>query len=250
MASEWDWEPDDFAVLWHSDAHDRFPRPLAYTSRFRTVGGVAAHRDAVHTRYDRDEIERIRLAFHTLDAADLRIEIRGDSSSLGNGTPREYRVLGARTAQHAVLLTQTATVGVDGHIRCRIFRPDDLAPRLAHILPRHPAGAEPPETFHRTDLTTAAAPDDHRPDPRRRLHRRTHRADGGGVAALTTGALYADPAPRYTTQWLDIPGDGRYLQQLSADHLTLRPVAVTDLTALFAGWIDHTLQRRRDNESW
>ncbi|MQY31688.1 ESX secretion-associated protein EspG [Nocardia aurantia] len=250
MTTEWDWDPDDFAVLWNSDAHDRFPRPLDYTSRFRTTNQVAAHRAAVRAGYSRDETDLIRLAFHTLDTADLRIEILGDSATLGNGEVRRYRILGARTTDHAVLLTQTATATAHGRIRCRIFTPAELAPRLAHILPRHPAGTEPPETFHRADLSATAAPDDHRPDPRRRLRRRIRRAAGGGVAALVTGPLYAEPIPLFTGQWLDIPEDGRYLQLMTRDHLTLRPAAVGDLTDLFTTWIDHTLQRRRPDEAW
>ncbi|WP_019931087.1 ESX secretion-associated protein EspG [Nocardia sp. BMG111209] len=250
MTTEWDWDPDDFAVLWNSDAHDRFPRPLSYTSRFPTTNQVAQHRTAVRARYDRDETDLIHLAFHTLDAADLRIEILGDSTTLGNGDPRQYRVLGARTTHHAVLLTQTATATVHGRIRCRLFTPAELPSRLARILPRHPAGTEQPETFHRADLTADTAPEDHRPDPRRRLRQRIRRADGGGVAALTTGPLYAEPTPSFTTQWLDIPGDGRYLQQLTRDHLTLRPAAIPDLTTLFTTWIDHTLKRQRAQERW
>ncbi|KZM69626.1 hypothetical protein AWN90_07545 [Nocardia terpenica] len=251
--AEWDWETDDFAALWYSDANDRFPRPLAYTSRLPTNDEVAAHRIAVRDRYDTEESERINLAFHTLTTSQLRIEILGESTTLGKGTPREYRIVGARTPYHAVMLTQTAADGTHGRIRCRLFRPEHLAPRLARVLPSFPSGTASPETFNIEDLRQRT--DNHgysRTSARERFERLAERpTDGGGVAGLLTGPIHSRPDPWYTAQWLDIAGDGRYLQQRTREHLTMRPATTADLTTLFTAWIDRVLQRLREtDENW
>src|SRR6266567_9334547 len=132
MMAEWSWDADDFAVLWLGDARDRLPRPLGYTSRFPSQDEVHYHRQAVHSRYDADERDQIELAFHTLTTSDVRIEIVGRSQTLGRGKLREYRIVGARNPFHAVMLTQTAdpavgeTDSIDGAVRCRIFRTEQL----------------------------------------------------------------------------------------------------------------------------
>ncbi|MGV9674734.1 ESX secretion-associated protein EspG [Nocardia sp. NPDC003482] len=239
---EWDWDPDDFAVLWYSDANDRFPPLISYTSRFPSNDEVAAHRTAVRARYDAEETELIRRAFHTLTNCELRVEILGSSTTLGKGVPREYRIVGARDANHAVLVTQTAGDDSHGRIRCRLFPTEQLAPRLAHILPTFPAGTAQPATFHLADATDAAG--------YRRLAKRP--ADGGGAAGLLAGYLHNAAEPWYTAQWIDVADDGRYLQQCTREHLTVRPAGTADLTALFSGWFDQALRRLRDDadEPW
>ncbi|MBF6172612.1 ESX secretion-associated protein EspG [Nocardia blacklockiae] len=249
--AEWDWDPDDFAVLWYGEGHDRFPRPLAYTSRFPTNDEVDAHRVAVRNRYDADETERIHLAFHTLAHSELRIEILGESMTLGRGKPREYRVVGARTPYDAVMLTQTATPDTHGRIRCRLFPTEQLAPRLAHILPAFRAGNAAPETFHLDDVRDPTATRDHgHHSPGARLTRFLDRPiDGGGVAGLRTGPIHHRPEPWHVAQWLDFPEDGRYLQQRTREHLTVRPAATPDLTTLFTSWIDNALHRLHNPEA-
>ncbi len=245
---EWVWEPDDFAVLWYSDANDRFPSPIAYTSRFPTNDEVAAHRAAVRGRYDAEQTERIQLAFHTLSASDLRVEILGESKTFGRGTPREYRVVGARTPQYAVMLTQSAADGVHGRIRCRLFPTEQLAPRLAHVLPACPPGTSKPDTFHLAELRRR--PDDHhRNHDRERYDRLARRPlDGGGGAILVAGYLHGDAEPWQAAQWVDLTDDGRYLQLRTREHFTVRPVAPADLTTMFTTWFDHALRRLREDE--
>lgn len=245
--AEWHWEPDDFAALWFSDANDRFPRPLTYTSRFRTAEPLAAHRKAVRESYDADETELLTLAFHTLEKSELRIEIHGESSILGKGRPREYRIVGARTSHHAVLLTQTAADNVHGDIKCRLFGTEQLASRLAHIVPKAPPGRAGTQTFHRDDLRSPEQRGSTRNSPQERFRRLVGGPiDGGGSAWLRTDYLHSRPDPWYATEWFDATGDGRYLQQRTREHVTIRPAATTDLAACFTGWIDRALQRLRE----
>jgi len=251
--AEWSWEPDDFAALWLGDARDRLPRPLGYTSRIPTMDARAAHRRAVHARYDTDEREQIELAFHTLINSDVRIEIIGDSVTFGKGRRKEYRIAGARTSNHAVMLTQTADPGpdggIDGLIRCRLFRSEQLPARLANIVPSYPAGQGKPETFHVQDLKDPTADSYSRNTPRDRFDRMTkHPIDGGGVAGLLTGSPFHHPNPWYAAQWIDIARDGRYLQLRTREHLTVRPATPNDLTTHFATWIERALQRLRDDQ--
>ncbi|BCK57563.1 ESX secretion-associated protein EspG [Nocardia wallacei] len=246
--AEWSWEPDDFAVLWYSDANDRLPHPLRYTSRLATNDEVAAHRVAVRARYDHEELEQINLAFHTLTTSELRIEIGGESTVLGKGRPREYRVLGARTPYHAVMLTQTAADGVDGPIRCRLFRTEQLPGRLAAILPAAPPGTAKPETFHVGDLS-ARTDGYSRNAPRERFDRLTERPfDGTGVAGLLTGYLHSRPDPWYAMGWFEVTGDGRYVQQQTREHITVRPATAQDLAGHFQNWIERSLARLREDQ--
>ncbi|RDI54206.1 ESX secretion-associated protein EspG [Nocardia mexicana] len=247
--AEWSWDPDDFAVLWYSDANDRFPHPLHYTSRLASNDEVAAHRNAVRARYDADETERITLALHTLTSCDLRIEIGGESTVLGKGKPREYRILGARTPYHAVMLTQTAADGVDGPIRCRLFRPEQLPARLAAILPSVPPGSGKPDTFHVDELRSRDDGYSSRNSPRERFDRLTQRPfDGSGAAGLLAGYLHSRPDPWYAMGWFDVTGDGRYVQQQTREHITVRPATTQDLTSHFETWIERSLQRLREDE--
>ncbi|MQY29789.1 ESX secretion-associated protein EspG [Nocardia aurantia] len=244
--SEWTWEPDDFAALWTSDADDRFPFPLGYLSRFRTNGEVAAHRRSVRRHYDADETELIQLALHTLAAADLLIEIIGVSTVLGDGEQQEYRMVGGRTAYHAVLLSQTVAAGVEGTIRCRLFRPDLLPMRTARLLPAFPAGGGKPDTFHIDDLRPEVLANPARNEAAERFRRRFDRpAAGGGSVMLRTGAQHGPTAPRYAAQWLDLVGDGRYLQQRTREHASIRPATPEEITALLTSWIERTLERLR-----
>src|SRR6266568_9459586 len=255
MMPEWSWEPEDFAVLWLGDARDRLPRPLGYTSRFPTQDEVHYHRRAVHARYDTDGREQIELAFHTLSTADVRIEIMGQSTALGKGALKEYRIVGARGPYHAVMFTQTAdsadgeTDSVDGTVRCRLFRPEDLPGRLANVIPSFPAGQGKPDTFNLQDLKDRPADSYTRNTPRDRYDRITKRpTDGGGGAGLLTGSPSLNPAPWYTVQWVDFSGHGRYLMQRTREHLTIRPATPNDLTTYFATWIERALQRLREDQ--
>ena len=250
--AEWSWEPDDFAALWFSDANDRFPRPLSYTSRFATANQIAAHRAAVRGRYDADETELYRLAFGTLERSELRIEIHGESKTLGKGRPREYRIVGARTAFHAVLLTQTADNDIDGSIKCRVFPTEQLAGRLAHILPTARPGSAAPQTFHLDDLRNPDRSHSSPNSPHERFRQLAGRPiDGGAAAWLRTGYLHSRPEPWYVTEWFDVTGDGRYLQQRTREHLTVRPATTADLTSCFHTWIETAGQRlQADEDRW
>lgn len=252
---EWSWEPDDFAALWLGDARDRFPHPLGYTSRFPTQDEVHYHRQAVHNRYRADERDQIELAFRTLTDAELRIEITGTSKTLGQGAPKDYRIVGARTARQAVMFTQTAdpAVGeaepVDGPIRCRVFRTEQLSGWLANVIPSFPAGQGKPDTFHMQDLRGRPADSFARNTPRDRFDRMAKRPiDGGGGGALFTAPRHHNPNPWYSVQWVDIAGDGRYLQQRTREHLTVRPASPHDLTICFTTWIERALQRLREDQ--
>ncbi|RMI35072.1 ESX secretion-associated protein EspG [Nocardia stercoris] len=243
--AEWSWETDDFAAFWYSDANDRFPYPIAYTSRFATADAAAAHRAAVRARYDADQTELIQLAMDTVTASDVHIEIVGSSTTFGNGSPREYRMLGARTMSHAVLLTQAADDGVHGAIRCRLFPSEQLGRRLGDVLPAAKPGSGRTETFHLADLQPDA-PDSRAAQRFEQLGRR--RFDGSGQAALYTGNIHARPDAWFETRWVDVTGDGRYLQQLNGEHLTLRPVSAGDLATGFDSWIARALDRLRADE--
>lgn len=250
--TEWSWEPDDFAALWLGEARDRLPSPLSYTSRFPTQDEVRFHRQQVHGRYDTDERNLIELAFQTLTDAELRIEILGQSTTLGRGKPKDYRIIGARTRFNAMMLTQTADPGVedsiDGAVRCRLFRTEQLAQRLATIVPSFPPGQEKPDTFHLADIRRPAE-GLNRNTPRDRYDRISQRpVDGGGGAALFTGSIFHTLDPWYATQWVDIARDGRYLQLRTREHLTVRPASPRELTTTFETWIERALQRLREDE--
>ena len=248
--SKWIWEPDDFAALWYRDGIDRFPRPLRYLSRYKTRNPYEAHAAAVRARYDRDEHELIRLALHTVSNGDLRIEILGGSTVTDRGRVREYRVVGARTAQHGVVLAQSAIDGVDGSVHAQLFAADQLPKRLAGLLPKCAAGREAPGTFHIGDL----APDrEHEQSMRRgpgeqyrRLVQRP--ADGGGNAGLLVGSILDRPKPWYGFRWYDITDDGRYLEKRTREHASVRPAGPQDFASGFAEWIDLALRRLREEE--
>ncbi|PXX60284.1 ESAT-6 protein secretion system EspG family protein [Nocardia tenerifensis] len=257
--AEWTWEPDDFAALWYSDAHDRIPSPLRYTSRFALRDEFAAHRRAVLDRYTADELEEIQLALHTLGTSELRIEILGGTSKHKNSTGpddlREYRIIGARNAYHAVTLMQGGTATEHGPIRVRLFGPESLPARIVQSIPSCAPGGAAPATFHPDDL--APRRDGHLEDathqsPRERYQRLLGRpADGGGTAVLLTAPLHTHAQPSNVLQWHDITGDGRYTE-LRGSHITVRPTAPADLATQFTAWIDRARKRLEDarEDAW
>ncbi|MGM7644154.1 ESX secretion-associated protein EspG [Nocardia sp. JW2] len=247
--TEWAWEPDDFAALWFSPGRDRFPFPLSYTSRFAWLEDVDQHNAVVRARYDIDEHELIELAFHTLTHAQLRVEILGDSNAIAKGTTKEYRVIGARTPHHAVLLTQTATTdGVAERIRCRLLRPEQLPGRLSWIVPECPAGRSAADIFHLEDLTSRnARSDSWTTTPRQRLDRFIHRPRHGSAWARLRAEPFADGQdPWFNARWLDLKDDGRYLMQRNREHLQLSPIGADGMNTLFTNWIDRALTRIRE----
>ncbi|MEV6216372.1 ESX secretion-associated protein EspG [Nocardia sp. NPDC051833] len=251
--TEWTWEPDDFAALWYSTGRDRFPFPLGYTSRLSSVAEVDRHRATVRGSYDRDAYELIDLAFHTLTTAQLRVEILGESSVLGKGTAKEYRVIGARTPHHAVMLTQTATrEGVEERIRCRLLRPEQLPGRLSWIVPECAAGRTAAETFHLDDLAPKQTDSrDWSVTPKQRFDKFVHRPrEGTAWAQLRTGPVTDRPEPWSSARWFDFTDDGRYLMQRNREHVRLSPAGANDLTTLFTTWIDRALTRLHEQEEY
>lgn len=248
--SKWIWEPDDFAALWYRDGIDRFPRPLHYLSRYKTRNPYEAHAAAVRARYDRDEHELIRLALNTLSGGDLRIEILGASSATGKGRVREYRVVGARTTHHGVVLAQSVIDGIDGSVHAHLFAADQLPKRLAALLSPCDPGRERGGTFHIDDLAPGGADQQSmRRGPGEQYRRLALRpADGGGTAGLRVGSILDRPTPWYGFQWYDISGDGRYMEKRTREHVSVRPAGVQDFAAGFAEWIDRALRRLRDEE--
>ncbi|MEV2219036.1 ESX secretion-associated protein EspG [Nocardia vinacea] len=253
--AEWTWAPDDFAALWYSEANDRFPNPLHYRSRFPLRDAFAAHRLAVRARYSRDEFEHIQLAMRTLTNSDLRIEILGGTTKhkAGDGTVKIYRMVGARTPEHAVTLFQSATTDQDGPIRLRTGRPETLAIDLARAIPACPPGTHESSTFHPEDLRPRRDTyfeDVARSTPRERYERLVHRpADGGGSAGLLTGPINILSEPRHILRWRDITDDGRYTE-IHGPHITVRPTTPADLAATFATWISRTLEHLCGSEEY
>ncbi|MBO0852346.1 MAG: ESX secretion-associated protein EspG [Nocardia sp.] len=246
--SEWVWEPDDFAALWYSDANDRLPNLLRYTSRFVTRDEFDAHKIEVRRRYDTDELERVQLALHALTASDMRIEIFcGTNKYKGSrGDERQYRIIGARTPHHAAVLHQLTQGPTEGRIRLRLCRPENLPTRIAATMPARNPGTGPPLTVHPDDVR-----DGHATATGNAPHERYRRLfagpiDGGGSALLRAGAFNTTPEPWNHLQWYDFP-DGRYAET-RGDHITLRPATAQDLSTRFTSWIDRALQRLREDE--
>ncbi|MFC4125768.1 ESX secretion-associated protein EspG [Nocardia rhizosphaerae] len=248
--AEWVWEPDDFAALWYSDGIDRFPRPLHLLSKYRTVEEYEANRARVLASFDAEEMELIRLALHTLTFGRFRIEIRGGSTATDQGDLREYRIVGAANQQHGVVLAQATVDEVDGPIHARLFPADQLAQRLSARVPNCRPGSHSTLAFPTADLQSAPSPTSYaRRTPREQYEALTRRPiDGSGYARLFTGHILDRPAPWFTTQWIDVTDDGRYLQIRTPDRLTVRPAAIPDLTAGFTTWIDRADRRLRESE--
>lgn len=253
---EWTWEPDDFAALWYSDAYDRFPTPLRYTSRFAFHDDARAHRVAVRARYSPAERAAIQVALDTLGASEMRIEILGATCvhkrSTGRGDLREYRIVGARTEAHAVTLSQAGTENEHGSIHVRLFRPENLAARLVSGLAPCAPGTAEPATFHPDDLEPRRDTrfEDHRRNRAREQYRRLmgRDNDGGGCAVLLTGRFDAVTAPMRVLQWYDITGDGRYTEQRGT-HVTVRPATPAEFTRHFATWLDQAWRRLEEERA-
>ncbi|MBF6174654.1 ESX secretion-associated protein EspG [Nocardia blacklockiae] len=250
--SEWVWEPDDFAVLWFSDANDRIPGLLRYTSRFALRDDFERHRSTVRARYDSDEFERIELALHTLTTSDMRIEIFGGTSRYqgSDGTVRMYRIIGARNMYHAAILHQFTQGEIDGRIRLQLCHPDTLASRTAAVVPAREPGTHPPLTVHPDDVRDGRRSSTGNSAAERYRRLLSGPADGNGSAELLVGPFNTDPQPSNEVQWCDLP-DGRYLRT-QGEHLTLRPATTQDLAAHFHAWFERAiaLQREQEYEPW
>ncbi|WP_280415520.1 ESX secretion-associated protein EspG [Nocardia carnea] len=253
--SEWTWEQDDFAALWYSDAYDRFPSPLRYTSRFTFNDELRAHRVAVRERYSREERAAIQVALDTLGTSGMRIAIFGGTvahkRSTGRTDMRDYRIIGARTDAHAVTLTQAGNADDFGSIQLRLFRPENLAARLVSALPGCAPGSAEPATFHPGDLEPRTEQFE---DPRRTRSRDAYRrlvgreADGGGCAVLRIGRYDAATDPIRTLEWYDITGDGRYTEQ-RGNHVTVRPATPAEFTRHFSRWLDFAWKRLEEERA-
>ncbi|WP_239004064.1 ESX secretion-associated protein EspG [Nocardia panacis] len=235
---------------WYSDAYDRLPNPLHYTSRFAFRDEFQAHRRTVLGRYSPRELEEIRAALDTLGRAQARIEIIGGTckhrNSKGPGDIRLYRMVGGRTPHGGVVMTQYGSDGEYGAIRVRTCGAEAVPSRLAAGIPACPPGSAKPMTFHPEELKPRQdtyLQDVARNTPRehyRRLLRRP--TDGSGTAVLLPGSVHTRTQPWQTLQWHDISEDGRYTE-VRAEHVTVRPTTVPELSAQFAAWFDRALQR-------
>lgn len=254
MKAEWVWDPDDFAALWYGDGVDRFPRPLHFLSRFQYRDDAEAHRARFLAALDADEHELIRLAVHTVVFGQFRIEIRGGSTATEQGSLREYRIVGAQNGRHGVVLAQAIVDDVDGPIHGRLFPAEQLPQRLAGRVPACRPGRQPEISVDMADLDTRAAPQSYaRRTPGEEYAALTRRpVAGGGHARLLVGHILDRPDPWYTTQWIDVADDGRYLQRRGKERITVRPVTADDLISGFAGWIERAQRRLREAEltSW
>ncbi|MFI7003628.1 ESX secretion-associated protein EspG [Nocardia sp. NPDC050175] len=253
MTTEWTWEPDDFAAIWYSAAVDRFPQPLHFRSRFTTAEAFEAHRVSVRERYSGDEMETIELAAHTLRTSDVRIEILGGTRKHRDNhhSMKEYRIVGARNLHYAVVLRQTATGGEDGPIRLRLCRTESLPARIAQFIPPCGPGGHEAATFHIHDIEqhdNSYIENVARNTPREQYQRLLGRpADGGGSAGLLVGSILARPAASKTISWHDITDDGRYTEQRTLEHITVRPATPPALSTLFAAWIDKAVQHLQED---
>lgn len=248
---EWTWDTEDFAALWYSEAHDRFPRPLKYLSRFATENAFARHRDTVRAGYSGDELEKIGLALHTLSTSAYRIEILGGTRERDTrDIVHEYRIVGTRNHYHAVVLRQVCRGAEHGPIHCRLIRPESLPGALAGVVPARAPGTRPADTFHPEDLEHTRGgylEDNAHNGPRERYRRLLRRpAEGGGSAGLRIGPLYTRPDATRTVQWYDIADDGRYTETRGR-HITVRPAGRDELTTRFASWVDYAERLPSEN---
>ncbi len=251
--AEWAWDPDDFAGLWYSDANDRIPNIMRYTSRFSYWDEFEANKVAVRQRYDEDEFEQIQLALHTLASSDMRIAILGGTRKYqgSDGSERVYRIIGARNLYQAAILWQFTQGETEGRFRLRTCRPENLPAQVAATIPARDAGAQPPITVHPTDVRDAQPTNRGNTPAERYRQLLAGPGDGSGSARLLVGAFNTDPKPTNIVQWYDLP-DGRYLE-LRAEHIDVRPATHQDLAARFNTWIERAVQRMRDDqyeETW
>ncbi|MFB7876215.1 ESX secretion-associated protein EspG [Nocardia sp. NPDC056064] len=237
---EWHWEPDDFAALWLSDARDRFPRPLHYTSRFRYREEFETHCRSVRSRYV-CEMEAIDLALNTLETAELRVEVSAETRSSRSGKHTHHRIVGVRNYRHAVIASQVVVDGTDGSISVRSGHPENLGKRIVGRIPSCGAGRHRAEQFYIRDLIST--PDTYfvnvaRNTPRERYQRFVDRPMTGlGSALLRTGSVHDRTDSAILIEWLDFADDGRYILRKNAERIDIRPGGRADLSVVLAQWI-------------
>ncbi len=254
MASRWTTlSPDDFAALWFSDANDRFPPLLHYSSRFEYREQYEAHRARVREGLSDDEMDKIEHAFRTVTTGDVRIEILGGTTRgrTGTGVIHEYRVLGVRAASHAVILVQAPTGGADGSIHMLTCQPESIGTQLAKAIPPLRPGQRRPATFHHQDFRSAtdgyvrdAARESARAEFKRLLRRPI---DGGGCAEVFVGTINDRNGAWDSIQWHDVSEDGRYTERHTDDHIEVRPTTPQELARNFTLWVQDSAQWLRED---
>ena len=247
----WTWDPDTFGANWFNEGNDRMPAPLRYRSRFPTIEELENHRWAVRASYSADERRRIDLLMHAVAKCEMRVEIIGSTADhkVGGGAQRQFRVVGARTADYAAVLRQEAIHDEYGDITAQLLRPEQLPAALTGSLPGCAPGTQGPESFHHDDLKPPPGYllDNSHSSPRERFRRRTARpTDGGGQAILRLGDFHAGHNRYQAAQWYDITGDGRYLELRTPTHLDLRPATAQLFTDVFATWIGQATRHLRE----
>lgn len=232
---EWTWHPDDFASLWRTEFDDVLPRHLLFgeTRRDAERGATPAFAGAVG-----------RLA-----RSDMRVEIRSFVNRSKRG-PDELRIIGAREPGGAVILVQSVTDGVAGHIRVLPGSIEGLPPGLVARLPRLGPGRGRPLDLQLQDLIPR------RPDPRVLTTEETRREEyrrlmdrpmlGNGTAALYLGGLHARPSATRTLWWDDFCGDGRYLREQIGEHLRVRAADAQDVARHFHRWFELGVRREQE----
>ncbi|GGK50766.1 ESX secretion-associated protein EspG [Nocardia camponoti] len=253
--NQWVWDTDDFAALWYTDGIDRFPRPLHYRSRYQSQDDIDAHRErfigGLAATVGDDERERIALAIDIVRNGELRIEIRGGSTATQQGRLREYRVLGVRAGQRAVILAQSIVDEVDGAVHVRLINSDSLARRLAEHVPACAAGSREPIAVETADLRSPVVQLSYvGRSPVEQFRALTAQpVEGSGDARLFAGHILDRANGWYRTQWVDVAGDGRYLSRDTGTRIEVRPADSATLTTGFTGWIDRAHHRLRDEEA-
>ncbi|MEV0687197.1 ESX secretion-associated protein EspG [Nocardia sp. NPDC050378] len=244
--NEWTFDPDDFAIHWYSDAVDRFPRPLRYTSRFAYQEAFDDHRAKLLASYSRDELLLIRSAMDTAAEATFRIQISGSTTKTRDHTTAAYRVHATRNDFQAVVISQINRDNIDGPITVRLVRPENLPRELINCLPKASPGGQPATTFHTSDM--APRRDTYLEDvahnsPQDRARRFFDRPlDGRGRAALYLGAVLDRPKPHHAAEWHDFTDDGRYTITRNHNDLIVDPATPQGQAGQFARWIDTAVQ--------
>ncbi|MFD3596764.1 ESX secretion-associated protein EspG [Nocardia sp. NPDC058640] len=240
--TEWTFDPDEFAIHWYSDAVDRFPRPLRYTSRFPYQEEFDNYSAKLLAAYDRDELIMIRRAIDTATSATFRIQISGSTTKTRDNTTAAYRVHATRTDFQAVVISQINRDGNDGPITVNFGRPEDLPRNLITCLPKASPGTHPPATFHTRDLNPqrdSYFEDVAHNSPSERARRFFNRpTDGRGGAALYLGGILDRPKAQHSTEWHDFTDDGRYTITRNCDDLNVNPATPQGQASQLSQWID------------
>ncbi|MFD4457000.1 ESX secretion-associated protein EspG [Nocardia sp. NPDC058480] len=240
--TDWTFDPDDFAIHWYSDAVDRFPRPLHYTSRFPYQEEFDNHRAKLLDSYPRDELIMIRRAIDTATSATFRIQISGSTTKTRDNTTAAYRVHATRNDFQAVVISQINRDGTDGPITVHLGRPDDLPHELINCLPKASPGTHPATTFHTSDLSPRRDTyfeDVAHNSPSERARRFFNRpTDGRGRAALYLGTVLERPEPHHSTEWHDFTDDGRYTITRLHNDLNVKPATPQGQASQLGQWID------------